>query len=63
MAVANHYVGMTPVFWGFGVFHPPETLINRGVIIIITRSIDRAYIYTIDDAHARQTFHYFHNHH
>ena len=20
MAVANHYVGMTPVFWGFGVF-------------------------------------------
>ena len=26
MAVANHYVGMTPVFGGFGVFHPPETL-------------------------------------
>ena len=25
MAVANHYVGMTPVFGGFGVFHPPET--------------------------------------
>ena len=24
MAVANHYVEMTPVFCGFGVFHPPD---------------------------------------
>ena len=25
-AAATHYVGMTPVFGDFGVFHSPETL-------------------------------------